>query len=84
MARYERSKKGSHVDTVHYEIDMLEYALAKLTTETEVSRPELNVTLECSVTVLGEHRNVQSTLNTAYSGRVTLARMKPEMMLPAR
>jgi hypothetical protein len=34
------------LDTVHYEIDMLEYALAK-TTKPELPPPELNMRLEC-------------------------------------
>lgn len=46
MARYERSKKGSHLDTIHYEIDMLEYALEKIT-KAKLPPPELNMTLEC-------------------------------------
>jgi hypothetical protein len=46
VARYERSKKGSHLDTIHYEIDMLEYTLSKMT-KAELPPPEFNMTLEC-------------------------------------
>jgi hypothetical protein len=46
VPRYERSKKGSHLDTVHYEIDMLEYARVKVT-ERDLPPPEINMRLEC-------------------------------------
>lgn len=47
MHRYERSRKASHLDTVHYEVDMLEYALEKLRVETALPIPEQNMILEC-------------------------------------
>jgi len=45
MRKYERRRKGSHLDTIHYEIDMLEFALAK--SKRQLSPPELNMTIEC-------------------------------------
>ena len=48
MQKYERSRKSSHLDTVHYEIDMLEYAREKvLSFGNGAPQPELNMALEC-------------------------------------
>lgn len=41
MRKYERSRKSSHLDTVHYEIDMLEYSFSRLAGQRELLRDEL-------------------------------------------
>jgi hypothetical protein len=42
--REQGDRKGSHLDTIHYEIDMLEYAFAK--SKSALTPPELNMTIE--------------------------------------
>jgi hypothetical protein len=45
MQKYQRSRKSSHLDTVHYEIDMLEYSFSRLSGQREL--PETNMAVEC-------------------------------------
>ncbi len=46
MSKYERSRKGSHLDTIYYQIDMLEYAFFKSRRD-DLPVPEMNMTIEC-------------------------------------
>src|ERR1700751_464054 len=75
MARYERSRKRSHVDTVHYEIDMLEYALQRLNTP-DPPPPELNMTLEC---FLLHYRNLIEFFSGAKHRKNYVSVAKPEV-----
>src|ERR1700693_1351059 len=45
MQKYERSRKSSHLDTVHYEIDMLEYSFSRVAGQREL--PEANMAVQC-------------------------------------
>jgi hypothetical protein len=44
MRKYERSRKSSHLDTVHYEIDMLDYSFSRVAGRREL--PETNMAVE--------------------------------------
>ena len=46
MQKYERSRKSSHLDTVHYEIDMLEYSFSVLAGPPR-ELPVTNMAVEC-------------------------------------
>ncbi len=73
LKKYERSRKGSQSDTIHYEIDMFEYSFVKL--KSDLSIPERNMTIEC---FLLHYRNLIEFFSGAKSRESDLSVLSPE------
>lgn len=74
MARYERTRKGAHLDTVHYEIDMLEYALSRI--KPDLPQPEQNMVIEC---FLLHYRNLIRFFNGKQHRNDDISIARPEV-----
>ena len=73
IQKYERRRKSSHLDTVHYEIDILEYSFSRLVGQREL--PETNMAVEC---FLLHYRNLIEFFSGAKHRKQT-DRQKPDI-----
>jgi hypothetical protein len=73
MRKYEQSRKSSHLDTVHYEIDMLEYSFSRVAGQREL--PETNMAVE---SFLLHYRNLIEFFSGAKHRKET-DRQKPDI-----